>query len=119
MMTGNINVPTRDQIEAAQKLYSKMEYWQLQDEILAEFRGKDPNLTDQGLTLIKATLINVFYGARCSVIDNITSWIVAQNPGLLEGYKNTCADDNSRIELVQRIALYGRNSKVDRAIASK
>lgn len=35
-MTENIGFPARDQIEAAQEIYKKMEYWQLQDKILID-----------------------------------------------------------------------------------
>jgi hypothetical protein len=110
-MPENKKLPTAIQINAAQKLYKKMEYWQLEDRILAELKEKNPNLTDQRLTLIKATLVNSFYNAGCSEIDNVTSWVVAHKPDLLEEYRNIGSNDDKRIELIQQIALCGRTDK--------
>jgi hypothetical protein len=61
MMPESKKLATAAQIDAAQKLYEKMEYWRLEDKNLTELREKDPSLTDQKLTLIKATLVNTFY----------------------------------------------------------
>lgn len=80
-------LPTAAQSDAAQKLYEKMEYWRLEDKTLTELRERDPSLTDQKLTLIKATLVNSFYNARNSDIDKVTSWIVGHKPELPEVYR--------------------------------
>jgi len=112
MMPENKKLPTAPQIDAAQKLYEKMEYWRLEDTILTELSEKYPSLTDQKLTLIKATLVNSFYNARCSDIEEMTSWIVTQKPELPEIYRNIDSnDDIKRIDLVRCIALRGRTEK--------
>lgn len=109
MMPESQKLPTAAQIDAAQRLYEKTEYWRLEDTILTELREKDPGLTDQQLTLIKATLVNSFYNAGCSQgIENLTSWIVAQKPELPEQCRNIGSNDDKRIKLVQDIAFYGR-----------
>jgi len=114
-MSESQKLPTVDQIDAAKKLYlhEKMEYWRLEDTILTELREKDPNpsLTDPQRTLIKTTLVNSFYNARCPDVEKVTSWIVAQKPNLLAKYRNIGSnDDIERINLVCNIAAHGRNT---------
>lgn len=104
-------LPTAAQIDAAQRLYKheKMEYWRLQDKILTELKDENSSLTDQRLTLVKATLVNSFYNAGCRDIEEVTSWIVAQKPDLLEEYRRIDSNDNiGHIDFVKRIASYGR-----------
>ncbi len=93
-MPENKKLPCAKQITAAQDLYEKTEYWRLEDTILTELREKYPSLTDQKLTLIKATLVNSFYNARCSDIEEMTSWIVTQKPELPEIYRNIDSNDD-------------------------
>src|SRR5260370_33736754 len=111
MIPESQKLPTAAQIDAAQKLYmhEKTEYWRLQDKILTELKDENSSLTDQQLTFIKATLVNSFYNARCSDIEEMTRWIVTQKPELPEIYRNIDSnDDIGRIDLVRSIALRGK-----------
>src|SRR5216110_2084664 len=108
-MPENKKLPTEIQIHTAHELYEKMEYWKLADKILAKLKENNPSLTDQKLTLVKATLVNSFYSAGCSDIENITSWVVNCKPNHPEVYRNIDSnDDVGPINLVQHIALRGR-----------
>src|SRR5207244_7691793 len=69
-------------------------------------------------TLIKATLVNSFYGARAGSrdIDNITSWLVAKEPDILREYHDLIDNEEVRIQFVQQIATYGRDKDIEGCI---
>src|SRR2546423_12036440 len=116
MIRGVVKLPSKDQISAAQELYrdEKMEYWRLEDETMARLRDQDSNMREQATTLIKATLVNSFYGARAGsrAIDNITSWLVAKEPDILREYHDLIDNEEVRIQFVQQIATYGRDKDI-------